>query len=214
MKITWHHSKDNDSRELVILLPGIRENQVDFQAHGFIDVARKKGLTHDFLSVDANVAYLIRVNLPKRFMADVITLRSVKRLSVSLVNGYIIGRILRAFVLPGPSGNDRRGVILISPYTGVNRQKDPMYRILQFIDRDHPSAESQQVPYTYRDRLPTLKNIVRWIIFIWAMDDRMILHPDTTSSNNSCRQRIFIRLKAIMTGQRGQDSGVISWKWI
>lgn len=150
--MTWHHSKDNDNRKIIILLPGLWGDRADFEDHGFIDIAHKNGLTHDFLSVDANAAYLIRGNFPERFMADVITpVQSNGYQSIWLLGISFGGYFALSYYLDHPETIE--GVILLSPYTGVNKERDPMYRILQFIDRDHSPAKSQQVPYTYWDRL-------------------------------------------------------------
>lgn len=146
MEMTWHHSKNHSSRKLLILLPGIWDNPADFENHGFIDIARKNRLAHDFLLVDANIAYLIRGNFSERFTADIITPAREKGYESFWLIGISLGGYNSlSYYLDHPEAID--GVVLLSPYTGVNKKQNLFHRMRKYIDSDDLSSVSERIPY-------------------------------------------------------------------
>lgn len=164
MKVTWHHSKNNDSRQLVILLPGIWDKPAEFIDHGFIEIARKNNIEHDFLIVDANITYLIRGNFSQRFIADVITPAQEKGYkSFWLVGISLGGYNALSYYLDHPE--EIEGVVLLSPYIGVDKEEDLLHQIRQYVNKDDLPSITQRIPYTNWERLASfekhgsLKNI-------------------------------------------------------
>ncbi|MDR9435522.1 MAG: alpha/beta hydrolase [Thiohalophilus sp.] len=156
MKMTWDHSKENDTRQLVILLPGIWDKPAEFKTHGFIEIARKNDIEHDFLSVDANIAYLVRGNFSQRFMEDVIIpARKKGYQSFWLIGISLGGYNALSYYLDQPETIE--GVVLLSPYVGVNKEEDFLHQIRQFIDSENLSSVSERVPYTNWERLAAFK---------------------------------------------------------
>lgn len=136
MKTALYEGSD-DSRTLLVMLPGFGARYTAFEKKGILDVARDAGLTNDILTVDMTYGYYISNRYDERLQEDVFDkvrddYDDIWVLGISMGG---LGTLLttKAF------SEDVDGAILLSPFLG--RRKTMRAIQAQGIDGWQPPAD-------------------------------------------------------------------------
>ncbi|MBN2401412.1 MAG: alpha/beta hydrolase [Spirochaetes bacterium] len=107
----------DQSRNLLVMLPGRRDKPEDFKTNGFIELIIDSGLAFDVIVVDAHFGYYYQKNLIPRLYKDVIVparqkgYKNIWMLGISIGG---IGTLLYAQQHP----ESLNGLVLFSPFLG------------------------------------------------------------------------------------------------
>jgi len=104
------------ARCLLILLPGIGDNDSDFADHGFIADLRRKNLSIDTISPNATIGYYARRTFTDRLDADILNPNKAGYEQI-WVAGISMGG-LGSILLAQRHGLVLTGMILIAPFLG------------------------------------------------------------------------------------------------
>jgi pimeloyl-ACP methyl ester carboxylesterase len=104
------------ARCLLLLLPGIGDDDTDFADHGFIAELRKRNLSIDTISANATIGYYAKRTVIDRIDADILRPNRAGYDQV-WVAGISMGG-LGSILLAQRHGLDLTGVILIAPFLG------------------------------------------------------------------------------------------------
>lgn len=105
------------AKDLLILLPGIRDYPEAFEKHRFIDAINQSGVAMDVLAVDAHYRYYAKRNLLDRLKEDVVEpsfAKGYQRLHFAGISLGGYGALLYMREYP----EDVSSVLLLAPYLG------------------------------------------------------------------------------------------------
>jgi len=103
-----------ETRCLLVLLPGLGDRAETFEAHGFPERIRKRGIDAEVVAADATIGYYAKGHMPGRLQADVIAPRARPGQRVWLL-GISMGGMGSLM-----TGRDHpvAGLVLLAPYLG------------------------------------------------------------------------------------------------
>lgn len=110
------YAGDGSGQDLIICLPGIGDVGLDFEAHGFVEAAKRGVPGSDLLAVDAHLGYYLRGEFHERLTQDVIEpgRRGYQRLWLAGISLGGFGALSYAERHLGQID----GLILFAPYLG------------------------------------------------------------------------------------------------
>lgn len=104
---------------LLVLLRGLGGSNTVFEKEGIIDEIRRRRLPFDIVAPDTNFSYLTNHTLVERLKTDIIDPARRKGYRRIWIAGFSMGG-LGALIYLRSQHSDVEGVILISPYLGLN----------------------------------------------------------------------------------------------
>jgi hypothetical protein len=104
-------------RRLVVLLPGRRSRDVDFEREGFVSQAREAGIDADLVAVDLREEYYRQGVFQQRLWEDVIAPAEARGYGEIWVVGISLGGAGALGVAMQHAGS-LRGILLLSPFLG------------------------------------------------------------------------------------------------
>lgn len=107
----------NPSRCLIVLLPGRGDEPRDFERHGFIRIAREKGVTCDLLAVESHLGYFADKSIVTRFSEDVLQPARNQGYREIWLAGISLGG-LGSLLTVRQHADEIAGVLLLAPYLG------------------------------------------------------------------------------------------------
>ncbi len=107
----------DQSKNLIVMLPGRRDKPEDFKKNGFIKLISDSGLDFDVIVVDAHVGYYYNQNLIPRLYEDVIVPSRLKGYKNIWMLGISIGGI-GTLLYTQKHPESLNGVVILSPFLG------------------------------------------------------------------------------------------------
>jgi pimeloyl-ACP methyl ester carboxylesterase len=107
----------DQSKNLIVMLPGRRDKPEDFKKNGFIESIINSGLDSDVIVVDSHVGYYYNQNLIPRLYEDVIVPCRLKGYQNIWMLGISIGGI-GTLLYTQKHPESLNGVVVLSPFLG------------------------------------------------------------------------------------------------
>ena len=114
----WPYEGPLPARDLLICLPGIGDEAIDFEAWGFVDLVRAHPWAADVLLVDAHYGYYADRSLLEQLHSDVVLPASTRGYRSIWLAGISMGG-LGALLYASRYPKDVRGVVAIAPFLGT-----------------------------------------------------------------------------------------------
>ncbi len=108
---------ENQSKNLIVMLPGRGDRPDDFNKNGFIESIINSGVESDVIVVDAHVGYYYNQNLIPRLYEDVIVPSRLKGYKNIWMLGISIGGI-GALLYTQQHPDSLNGIVLLAPFLG------------------------------------------------------------------------------------------------
>lgn len=146
MAAIWdHYSKDNN--KLVIFLPGIRGESEDFIQNRFFQTARDYDLNHDLAAINSDIKHSIDGSFVKRLKKEVIEPAKAEGYdSIWLVGISLGGYDSMKYYATYP--NDIEGVILLSPYPGIDEEINAMGTRFKTVMKMIVAVDKDYIPFS------------------------------------------------------------------
>ncbi|HEX7253893.1 MAG TPA: alpha/beta fold hydrolase [Thermoanaerobaculia bacterium] len=111
------NSSGAGGRCLIVFLPGRRDHFGDYERRGFPRMAKKAGVTADFLEADAHIGYYRAETIVTRLHEDVIAPARARGAEKIWMVGISMGG-LGAILYASQHSEELRGVIALAPFLG------------------------------------------------------------------------------------------------
>jgi pimeloyl-ACP methyl ester carboxylesterase len=108
---------DKQARCLLVLLPGLGDNDHDFADHGFIAAVRQRKLSVDTISANATLGYYAKRTLLTRLDTDVLPAARTAGYQEIWIAGVSMGG-MGSLLVAQRHASELAGVMLMAPYLG------------------------------------------------------------------------------------------------
>jgi pimeloyl-ACP methyl ester carboxylesterase len=105
---------------LIVLLPGVGDNAVDFSSNGFVAAVKNRKLSADVVAADATFAYYSEGSLVERLGKDVVLPAQAKGYRQTWIIGVSMGG-LGSLLYAQKHPTEITGVLALAPYLGDHK---------------------------------------------------------------------------------------------